>query len=164
MAVEDDPAPHCRFCLRDDCPALRKSSAVGAVIALLRTVGFVVNLHPQRIEEHDGIRALKRPALPRRHFRNDPVGHGTNQVGGDLHGLHLREKGLNLAHGHAPRVQCESLVVEARKAALVFRNQPRRERPLAIAWHIDPERAVIGEHGFAARPIPVIRRVVCASC
>jgi len=39
-------------------------------------------------------------------------------------------------------------------------DQPRLERPLTIARHVDRPRPVIGQDGLAARPIAMIRGVV----
>lgn len=53
-----------------------------------------------------------------------------------------KDRGERLAHpleaiGHAPRVERENLVVEAGEPALVFGDQPRLERALAIARDLD---------------------------
>jgi hypothetical protein len=98
--------------------------------------------------------------LPRRHLGDDAVGHGADQIGRDLHAVHLRQEALDFPHGHAPRVQRQNLVVEAREPAFVFADQPRFEAPLAIARHVDRQRPVIGQHGLAARPVPMIGAVV----
>ena len=66
---------------------------------------FVANLHPQRVEEHDGIHGLERPALPRRDFRHDAVGDGADQVRRDLDAVHLGEEALDFTHGHSARLQ-----------------------------------------------------------
>ena len=58
---------------------------------------LVANLHAQGIEKHHGIERLERPALPRRHFRDDGVGDGADQIGRDLDGIRLLQEGLNLA-------------------------------------------------------------------
>ena len=121
---------------------------------------FVANLHPQRIEEHDRIHRLERPALPRGHFGDDPIGHRADQIGRDLHGVHLREEALNLAHGHPARIERQDLVVEAGEAPLVLGDQPRLEGALAIARHVERERAVVGQDRLAARPVAMIRGVL----
>jgi hypothetical protein len=41
----------------------------------------------------------------------------------------------------------------------VFADQPRFECPFAIARHLNPKRAVIGQDSLAARPIAMIRAV-----
>ena len=69
---------------------------------------------------------------------------------------HLREKALNLAHGHAPRVEREHLVVKAGEAPLVLRDQPRLERPVAIAGHLKGERAVVGQHRLSAGSVAMV--------
>ena len=80
--------------------------------------------------------------------------------GGDLRAIHLGQKALDVAHGHAPRIQGEDLVVEPREAPLVLADQPRLERALAIAGHLDAEGAIVGQHRLAAAPVAVIRAVI----
>ena len=46
------------------------------------------------------------------------------------------------------------------ESALVFADQPRLTRALPIAWHLDPQRPIVGQHRFAARPISMMARVV----
>ena len=120
---------------------------------------FVANLHAQRVEEHDGIHPLERSALPRGHFRDDPVGHRANEIGRDLHGVHLRQEALNLADRHPARVEREDLVVEARQPPLVFGNETRLKSALAVAWYLDRERPVVGQDRFVARPVAMIGRI-----
>jgi hypothetical protein len=102
---------------------------------LFRTRAFVADLHAQGDEEDHGIDALERTRLPRRD---------------------LGEKRLNLAHRQAARIERNDLVVEAGEAALVFANELRLERALAIARHLDWHRAVVGQHGSATGPIAMI--------
>jgi hypothetical protein len=71
--------------------------------------------------------------LPSRDLVDRRVGHGADQIGRDLHGIHLRQECLDLPDRHAPGVERENLVVEAGEAALVLRDQPRLERAFAIA-------------------------------
>ncbi len=81
-----------------------------------------------------------------------------NQIGRDLHGIHLGEEGLNLAHRQAPRVEGEDLVVKAREPARVLGNELRLERARAIARHLEIQRPVVGEDGFATGAVAVISR------
>ena len=71
--------------------------------------------------------------MPRRHFRDDSVGDGADQIGRDLDRIGLCQEGLNLADGQPAGVERDDLVVKAGEARLVFANQLRLERPLAIA-------------------------------
>jgi hypothetical protein len=120
-------------------------------------VGFVPNLHPERVEEHDRIHPLEGPALPRRHFGDDAVRDRADQIRRHLHAVHLGEEALNFAHGHPAGVERENLVVEAGEAPLVFRNQPRLKRPVTIARHGERQRPVIGQHRLTAGPVAMIR-------
>jgi len=121
---------------------------------------LVANLDPQRVEEHDRIHPLKRPALPGRHLRHDAVGDRADQIRGHLDAIHFREKALDFAHRHAARIQSKDLVVEAGEAPFVFADQPGLERAFAIARHVQTERAIIGQHRLAAGPIAMIGVVV----
>jgi hypothetical protein len=67
---------------------------------------------------------------------------------------------LNLTDRHPARVQRENLVVESGEAALVLRDQARLERPLAVARHVDRERAVVGQYRLSARAVAIIGGVV----
>jgi hypothetical protein len=114
---------------------------------------LVANLYPERIEEHDWIHTLERPALPGGYLGDDPVGYRADQIGRYLHRVHVSEEALNLPHGHPTCVEGEDLVVKPREAALVFRNQARLERAVAIARHLNRQRAVVGQHRFPARAV-----------
>ena len=57
-------------------------------------------------------------------------------------------------------VERQDLVVEPGEAALVFGDEPRLKRALAIARHVDRQRALVGQDRLPARPIAMIGRVV----
>jgi hypothetical protein len=121
---------------------------------------LIANLDPQRIEEHDGIQALERPALPGGHLGDDLVGDGADHIGRDLHGVPLGQEAPDFAHCHAPRVQREDRVIEAGEPALGLRDQLRLERARAIPRHRDRHRAVVGQDGLRPRPIAMIGALV----
>jgi hypothetical protein len=75
-------------------------------------------------------------------------------------GVHLREKRLNLAHRQAARIQRNDLVVEAGETPFVLADQPRLETALAIARHLDGQRAIVGQHRLLAGAVAVIGRLV----
>ena len=70
------------------------------------------------------------------------------------------EEGLDLAHRHATRVERENLVVEASEPTLVLGNQLRLERALAIARHVDRQRAVVRQDRFGPCPVAMIGGVL----
>ena len=74
---------------------------------------LVAHLDAQGIEEHHRIHRLERALLPGGDLGVDRIGDRANQIGRDLHGIHLGEEGLNLAHGQPARVEGEDLVVRS---------------------------------------------------
>ena len=152
------------FCVLDpqaeDVAAAVREHREREVDGLAADRRFLTNLDPQRIEEHHRIHPLEGPALPRRHFGDDAVGHRADQIRRDLHGVHLREKALNLAHRHPARIEREDLVVKAGKPPLMLGKEPRLEGARAVARHADAERPIVGQHGLAARPIAMIGGVL----
>src|SRR5271166_3241563 len=118
------------------------------------------DLHPQRVEEHHRIDRLQRPALPRRHLRQHPVGHRADQVGADLGGIGFNQIALDLPHRQAARIQRHDLVVEAGKAPRVLGNQQRLEAAVAVARRLDPHLAVTGQHRLAGAAVAVVGGVV----
>ena len=63
---------------------------------------------------------------------------------------------MDFAHCHPARVEREDLVVEPGEPALVLGNQLGLERAVAIARHVDRERAVLSQDRLGPRPIAVI--------
>jgi len=61
--------------------------------------------------------------------------------------------GLDVAHRHPARVHRQDLVVEAREAPLVLLHQLELERPVAIAWRLDRDVALIRGEGLRRRPV-----------
>src|SRR5690606_15797572 len=50
----------------------------------------------------------------------------------------------------------DDALVEAGKAALVLGDQLRLERPGAVAWHINAQRTIVGQHRLAAASVAVV--------
>ena len=61
----------------------------------------------------------------------------------------LGQKGLDLARRHAAAVQRHDLVVEPREAPLMLRDEKRLEAALAVARHLDAQRAVLGQDSLS---------------
>jgi hypothetical protein len=83
--------------------------AVGAdaecdVHRLVADQPLVADLHPQRVEEHQGVDRLQRAGLP----RGDLVQHGirdrTDQVRRDLQAIEVKQMARDLPRAHATRV------------------------------------------------------------
>ena len=128
--------------------------------ALLRTVASSRIFTRSASKNTTGYIGSSGRALPRRHLRDDRVGDRADQIRRDLDRVHLGEEALNLAHRHPARVERQDLVVEAGEAPLVLGDQPRLEGALAIARHLDRQRAIVGQDRLPARPIAMIGRVV----
>src|SRR5690606_28624372 len=50
----------------------------------------------------------------------------------------------------------DDALVEAGKAALVLGDQLRLERPGAVAWHINAQRTIVGQHRLAAASVAAV--------
>jgi hypothetical protein len=66
---------------------------------------------------------------------DDRVRDRADQIRRHVHGVHLEEEGLDLAHRQTSRLKGDDLVVETGEAPFVLANQPRLEGALAIARH-----------------------------
>jgi hypothetical protein len=66
------------------------------------------------------------------------------------------KKALNLAYRHAPRVHRNDLVIEAGKAPFVLADELRLERAFSVTRHLDAQRCIAGQYGFAALAITMI--------
>ena len=94
--------------------------------------------------------------MPRRHFGDDGIGDGADEIRRNLDGVRLFQEGLNLADREPARIEGDNFVVEAGKAPLMFANQLRLEGPLAIARDLNPDRPVVGKDGLGAAAIAMI--------
>ena len=63
---------------------------------------------------------------------------------------------LDLAHRHAAGVQRDDLVVEAVEAGLALGHDLRLEGAVAIARHVDLDRAVLGQHRLGMLPLRLL--------
>ena len=63
---------------------------------------------------------------------------------------------LDLPHAHAASVHRDDLLVEAEKATLIFADQLRVERALAIAGDVQPQAAGVGQHGLQAVAVAAV--------
>lgn len=62
----------------------------------------------------------------------------------------------NLPRAHAARVHRDDLVIEVRKAALVFGDQLWIETARPIARNLDLDPSAVGHHRLAAIAIPAV--------
>ena len=105
------------------------------------------------VQVDDRVDRIQRPGLPRLDLVDDRIGHGRDQAGRDLRAVHLLQVRLDLAHRHAAGVQRQDLVVEAGPAGLVLGNQLRLEAALAVAGHLDRQRAELALERLAAAAV-----------
>ena len=95
--------------------------------------------------------------MPRRHFGHDGIGDGTDQIRRHLNGVRLLQERLDLADRQPARVARDDFVIEASEPPLVFANQLRLERPLAIARDLNRQGPIVGEDRLAAGAVALIR-------
>ena len=114
---------------------------------------LVTNRDPERIYDDDRIHRLERTALPRRHLGLHRIGDATDEVWGDLHGGHLEENRLDLAHRQATGVQRDDGVVEAGAPPLLFADSLGLTGALPIARDGQRQRALVRQDRFGAVPL-----------
>jgi len=103
----------------------------------------------------------------------------TELIVGNVRAVLFAKECADLSHSHAASVHGNDFVVDTCEAALVVRNQDGRETAVAIAWNVQFEWAIVGQHGLAAGAITLalgalgalsVRRVAqvmaefCAQC
>ena len=124
----------------------------------------VADLDVQRVDEDDRIDSIEGPAAPRLELVEHPVGDTADQVTGHLHAVDLAQMGRHVAHGHAPGVQGDDLVVEPFQARRALGHDPRLKGAVAVPGSVHVHSADVGVHPLGrgavarvARPRP--RRV-----
>lgn len=117
---------------------------------------LVANLHPDRVEEHQRIGGIERALLPGRDFLEHGVGDGRDQVRRDVNAVEFAQMPRDLPRAHAACIHRYDLVVEARKATLVLRNQLRIEAALPVARHLNGNLAGVGYNRLATVAIATV--------
>jgi len=115
-------------------------------------------MHDDAVEIHNRPDWLQRPRPPGGHLGVEIGRDFGNQRGGDLHIVQFAHDLLNVARGHPLGIQREDLFIEARQAPLVFADQLRLERAVAIARRGDAQFAQVALHRFAGPPIATVGR------
>ena len=84
-----------------------------------RTVGdlAVADPHEDGVDQQDRVDRVQRPGLPFGHLGQHRVGHGGDQILGDLRAVHVLQVRHDVAGRHALGVQADHLLVEARQPA-----------------------------------------------
>ena len=96
-----------------------------------------------RIQIEDRIHRIQRPLLPGTEFGHNGVGDLGDQLSRDLYPVDLLQVGPGVTGRHPPRHQRDDQLVEPPKTALMFRDQLRFERGVAISGHLHAHRAGI---------------------
>ena len=141
-------------------PSARTPKAIW--IALLRTMPSSRVLDADRVEKDKRVNRIERPLLP----GGDLVEHGirdrADQIGRHLDPVKLLQVPRDLPGAHAARIHRHDLLVEPRKAALIFGDQLRIEARLAVTWHVELQLARVRHHRLAAITVAGVAGAVVA--
>ncbi len=96
----------------------------------------VADLDLQRVDEDDRVHGVERPAAPRLDLVPHTVGDPRHQIVGHVHAVHLGQVRLDVANGHAPRIQGDDLVVEPLETGAALGHDPRLEIAVAVPGHV----------------------------
>jgi len=110
----------------------------------------------QRVEEHDRVHRFQWARLPGRDLAHHGIGDTADEVGRDIHRVHLGKEALDFANRHAAGVHGNDLVVKAGEAPLVLAYELGLECALAVSGHINAQGADIGQHRLGALAVAVI--------
>jgi hypothetical protein len=115
---------------------------------LLPARAAVADLDHQRVDVQDRVEAVQRPGLPRGDLLSHHVGHPRDQRRGDLGAVDLGQVRLDVAGGHAARVQREDHVIDLPGPPPPLRDDDRLEGGVTVAGHIDADRPGRGRDGL----------------
>lgn len=96
------------------------------------------------------------PDLPGCDLAQRGVGAAADEVGRDVHRVHIGKKASDLARRHAARMNGDDLVIKASKAALMLANELRLEATRAVAGNVDAQSADVGEDDLGALAVATI--------
>ena len=99
---------------------------------------------------------LQRACLPGRHLAHHLIGDAADEVGRNVHRVHLKQESLNLAHRHATGVHGDDFVVKAAEAALVLADELGLKCPSAVSGDFDGQRAAVRQYRLGALAIAVV--------
>ncbi|SIT18987.1 hypothetical protein SAMN05421759_1382 [Roseivivax lentus] len=101
-------------------------------LVLHRPAVGTADLHPQRVEDHDWIYPLQRPALPFPDLIQNSVGDTADQVGRDLQAIEIEQMGLDVADRQPDRVEPDDLVIHPVDPGLALLHQLRLEAAVPV--------------------------------
>lgn len=93
----------------------------------------IADLHPERVEDHDRIHPVQRPALPFADLVEHGIGHTADQIGRDLQPIDLFKMGADIADTQPGGVEPDDLVVHAVDPGLALLNQLLLEVAVPVA-------------------------------
>jgi hypothetical protein len=125
--------------------------------AALHAAAFT-DLEHQAVQEHDGVHVIQGPRLPRPGVVHDGVGDGADQLMADVDAIDLRQVGLDIADRQAAGIERDDLLVKAFKAPLTLAYDLGFKGAAAIAWRLDPDRAVLGHERLWCRAVARVAR------
>ncbi|KEI30350.1 hypothetical protein CQ06_07610 [Ralstonia solanacearum] len=128
----------------------RRAEPQRQIDGLVAYHGILPDLDPRRVEEHDRIHGIEWSGLPCGDFAHHLIGDRADELGRDFRCILLQQEALDLAHGHAPGIHGDDLVVEALEASLVFGNEQRFEAAITVTRHLDADRTVLGQNRLGA--------------
>lgn len=97
---------------------------------------------------------------------DDGIGYFGDQCRRDIRVVHFLEGGDDLPRGHALGVQAVDLVIHGREPGLVLAHNLRLEAAVAVSWHVDIKRAILGQQrlaGIAVAAVGIVRRLMLLS-
>jgi len=113
------------------------------------------------IQIDDWVQSFQRKGLLGLDVLDDRVSDCGNERRRQLSPVHVHQMGLNLTHGHAPGIEGQDLVIEARPAGLMLADKLGLEGALAVTGNFNGEFAKIVFEGFAALTVPGIVGRIC---
>ena len=120
---------------------------------------LVADLHPQRIEEDDGIDAIERPVLPVADLLEHRIGDPADQIRRDLDAIELLQVALDLADRQAAGIERDDLAVEAVEPRLPLGHErgskvPARSRGIDRSSSPSSLSTVLAEWPLRLLPLP----------
>jgi hypothetical protein len=110
----------------------------------------ITDLDLDGVDEDDRVHRVQWAGLPGGQAFQDPVGDGGDGLAGDLGAVDLGQVGLDLAGGQALGDQRDDQVLHTAKAPLPLADDLGLEGGVAVAWHLESDRADLGRHGLGA--------------
>jgi hypothetical protein len=116
----------------------------------------IPDLDVDRVDEQDGVNRVERPVLPLGHRLDHAVGDCGDGRFGHLHPIDLLQVSGDFAVSEAPGRQGQHHLIDPAHPPLPFAHDLRVEGGVPVAWHVDLDRADVGDDGLGAGAVAVI--------